>query len=483
MDSLKEYDYKNVLKYFTDLCAIPHGSGNVKEISDFLLDFAKKQGVSAYQDEALNVCAFLPATAGYEDKPTLMLQGHMDMVCEKDAESSHDFKTDPLDLFLENGWLGARGTTLGGDDGAAVAIMMAMMADKEFSHPAMELVITTDEETGMDGAKALDLTHFKAKYLVNLDSEAEGIYTCGCAGGERVSVTFRMERTDFTGQVIKISLNGLKGGHSGVEINRNRTNANKAMARFLFTLREKVGFAVSDIHGGKLDNAIPRECFAEISVPSFDEKEFTAAFNKVREIMKYELLATEPDADISFELPSACETETEVFNDTSTEKLLYFLINCPNGVQRMSGKLEGLVESSLNMGILYTADTAAVIRFSLRSSVYSYREFMRNRIAYLAEVIGGETETEGGYPGWDYEVDTHLQKTYASLYRKEYDKEPVMAVIHAGLECGLIKDRMKDLDIISIGPDMKDIHSPNERLNLESVVRVYKFVEKLAVEL
>ena len=474
----EKFDYKNIFFYFEQLTKIPHGSGNVDAISNYLLSFAREHGAKCRQDEKKNVVVFLPATKGYENRKTVMLQGHMDMVCEKDSDCAHDFKKNPLDLYIEDGRLRAAGTTLGGDDGIAIAYMMALIADKDAEHPAMELVMTTDEETGMYGAQALDTSDLKASYLINIDSEEEGRVFCGCAGGLRQNCVLDIEREEVTGTVVEIRIKGLIGGHSGVEIDKNRTNANKLMARLLFDMRRPLVYNLLDIHGGKLDNAIPREAFATVVIKDFDIEEFKTVAGGLAAKYKSELDASEPGLDFEFGIDPVVKT-VNALTGNSFGSLLYFMIQSPNGVQKMSSAIPGLVESSLNMGIVFTEEKHAVIRFSLRSSVTSFKKFMSDKLEYLISILGGESSTEGNYPAWEYKKDSELREVFKDLYTKEYGKAPVFEVMHAGLECGLLFDKCPGLDIISIGPDMKDVHSPNESLGLESAVRVYKFLEKL----
>lgn len=474
---LQKYDYKNVLTYFEQLTKIPHGSGNVQAISDFLVAFAKQQGAECRQDEANNVIIKKPASKGYENAPIVMLQGHMDMVCEKNADSNHDFTKDALKLRLVGDNLMADGTTLGGDDGIAVAYIMALLADQEAKHPALELIITTEEETGMDGAKVLDMSDLKASYLINVDSEDEGIVLVSCAGGLRQHCILPVDRVTEEGSLYSISLTGLQGGHSGTEINKNRTNAVFAMTRFLFELREAVEYSFVDANGGMKDNAIPREAFATLLVSAEEEAQFLATTEELKKKYQAELIATEPALELSLQKKE--ETSAEVLTATSFEKLLFFLMQAPNGVQKMSGDIEGLVESSLNLGTFDMGEQAAEFNFSLRSSSKTYKFFMRDKLDYLISFLGGESTTHSEYPAWEYKRESRLRELFKEVFIQEYRKEPKMEAIHAGLECGLISEKMPGLDIVSIGPDMKDIHTPKESLNLPSTIRVYQFIEKL----
>jgi len=400
------------------------------------------------------------------------------MVCEKNADSSHDFLKDALELRMVGDYLMANGTTLGGDDGVAVAYAMALIADKEAKHPALELVITTEEETGMDGAKALDMSELKASYLINVDSEDEGVVLCSCAGGMRQTCTLPLERVEESGVKVALSLTGLYGGHSGAEIDKNRVNSVYAMTRVLFELRSRVDYFLLDFYGGLKDNAIPREAFATVVAENTEDaallkKEIEALAEKYKE----ELASVEP----GFRLTATVGKEDmyEVLHPVSFEKLLFFLMQAPNGIQRMSGDIKGLVESSLNLGIFEVKEEEAEFNFSLRSSSKTYKYFMRDKVEYLALFLGGESSTHSEYPAWEYRRESKLRELFREVYLDLYQKEPKMEAIHAGLECGLIAEKMPDLDMISIGPDMRDIHTPQEALNLPSTIRMYQFLEKL----
>ena len=474
---LEPYDYKNVLYYFEQLTKIPHGSGNVQAISDYLVEFAKEQGVRYVQDEALNVVMFKEASPGYENAPVVMIQGHMDMVCEKNADSNHDFEKDALKLCLEGDMLMADGTTLGGDDGVAVAYAMALIADKEAKHPALELVITTEEETGMDGAKALDMSELKASYLINVDSEDEGVVLCSCAGGMRQTCTLPLDRVPADGVLYDIALTGLYGGHSGAEIDKNRVNSVYAMTRLLFEAREQVDFSLKNFYGGLKDNAIPREAFASVVVEEEDTALFVKTINDLAAKYKFELASIEPGFTV--EVKNGENSAYNVLSPVSFEKLLFFLMQAPNGIQRMSGDIKGLVESSLNLGIFEVKEDEAEFNFALRSSSKTYKYFMRDKVEYLISFLGGESSTHSEYPAWEYRRESNLREIFSEVFTEMYHKEPEMQAIHAGLECGLIAEKMPDLDMISIGPNMKDIHTPMEALDMKSTIRVYQFVEKL----
>lgn len=474
---LESYDYKKVLYYFEQLTKIPHGSGNVQAISDYLAEFAKEQGVNYVQDEALNIVMFKEASPGYENAPVVMIQGHMDMVCEKNADSNHDFEKDPLKLRMAGDMLMAEGTTLGGDDGVAVAYAMALIADKEAKHPALELVITTEEETGMDGAKALDMSELKASYLINVDSEDEGVVLCSCAGGMRQTCTLPLDRMPADGVAYDIALTGLYGGHSGAEIDKNRVNSVYAMTRLLFEAREQVDFSLQNFYGGLKDNAIPREAFATVVVEEEDTALFVKTVQNLAEKYKFELASIEPG--FSVEIKAGETSAYNVLTPVAFEKLLFFLMQAPNGIQRMSGDIPGLVESSLNLGIFEVKEEEAEFNFALRSSSKTYKYFMRDKVEYLIDFLGGESSTHSEYPAWEYRRESNLREIFTEVFTEMYGKTPEMQAIHAGLECGLIAEKMPDLDMISIGPNMKDIHTPMEALDVKSTIRVYQFIEKL----
>ena len=476
-ECLQNVDYKKVLYYFTEISKIPRGSGNVQQISDYLVEFAKKHGIRYIQDSANNVIFFKPATPGYETAPAVILQGHMDMVCEKESFSNHDFTKDALELSIENGYLKANNTTLGGDDGIAVAFGMALLTDPDAVHPALEIVITTDEETGMDGAQALDTSVLSGKYMINLDSEEEGIVLVSCAGGMRMDATLPLKRIPAAGEKVTVCVKGLAGGHSGAEIHKNRSNATLLLGRILFEARNQADYLLVHMEGGLKDNAIPREAMAVLVTEPAKKDALLAVLAEFEKKLKKELSASEPD--FAMEVTTEATEEEAAIHPVAFEKLLFMLVHTPNGVQCMSSEIAGLVESSLNLGIFKTAPLEAQFHYSLRSSVGSYKYFMRDKMEYLVCFLGGECSTHGEYPAWEYKKESKLREIFAEVFQKEYGKEAKMEAIHAGLECGLISEKMPELDIVSIGPEMHDIHTPKERLSVESTIRVYKFLEKL----
>ncbi len=470
---------KDVLGYFEEICAIPHGSGNMEAISNYVADFAKNHGLQYHQDQSYNVIIWKPASPGYEGRPVVMLQGHMDMVEAKEDWSDHDFASQGLELFTEGDELGARGTTLGGDDGIAVAYMLAVLADDTLPHPALECVFTVDEETGLLGAAALDLSQCRAEYLLNLDSEEEGIFLCSCAGGMRAELTLPVQRKTEQGNIYRIAVDGLIGGHSGMEIQKERANASLLMARILMELQWNVDleWSLVSISGGEADNAIPRSSSAVIVSPA-EESFVAAAIQAVSAPVLAEYKISDPGIRVQVQYQET--GETEAMTPVSAGKVFFLLSQCPNGVQNMSQAIEGLAETSLNLGILSANEDEVKAVFAVRSSVETRKFALYDRLEFLIEFLGGSSTFYGDYPGWDYKVDSRLREQMMDIWNRMYADTPAKAeAIHAGVECGLILYQMPDLDIISMGPDMKNIHTPQERLNLTSVKRVYDYLKEV----
>lgn len=493
---LEQMDYKGIFKYFSQISKIPRGSGNEKEISDFLVAFAKEKGLEYTQDESNNVIIIKEASKGYENEPAILLQGHMDMVCEKKNESIHDFLKDEIKLIVDGDFVHADGTTLGADNGIAVAYIMAILSDDTISHPRLEAVITTDEEVGMHGAHALDCSNLKAKYMINLDSEEEGYLLASCAGGLRTTCTLPINRVTASGRKIKLSIGGLKGGHSGIDIIHNRENASKLLGRLLFDLRESCSYEVISMEGGFKDNVIPREAWAELLITTdknleeensdkseFLEKEYQKLNETITELMevyKKELAASEPD--LNYQVEDLGEGEFNPLHPVSFEKVLFMLTHIPNGIQVMSSNIEGLVESSLNLGIFHVLEDKAEFTDAVRSSYGSYKRFISSQLEYLISFLGGEYEVRADYPAWEFKQDSPLRDHMQKIHKEMYGKEMIVQAIHAGLECGLIYEKLPGIDIVSIGPDMYRVHTIEERLNIPSTVRVYKFLEKVISE-
>ena len=466
-----------VFHFFEEICSIPHGSGDTAGISNYLVDFARKRNLSYIQDESGNVVIFKDGSAGAENSAPVILQGHMDMVCVKRPSVEHDFEKDGLNLSVENGMLHANGTTLGGDDGIAVAYGLALLDDDTIAHPPLEILFTVDEEIGLLGAAAFDASVLKGKRLINLDSEAEGILWIACAGGLHVRSEIALKKRSARGLLTTVAIDGLLGGHSGGEIHKNRASANALMGRLLYAIEKECSFALFDVRGGEKDNAIPKDCTARMLVSPEDLPLLKEICEKLEKDLRNEY--TGSDEGISIHTTTGEEAEMDVFDPTSQEKVIFFLRNLPFGVQKMSGTIEGLVETSLNLGILSVDDDKLVGICSVRSSVGSAKKDLADKIGYLTEFLGGEYFIEGEYPAWEYRKDSPLRDTMFRVFCDVYGREPQILAIHAGLECGLFYEKIPGLDCVSIGPDMKDIHTSEEQLDIASAKRTWEYLLKV----
>ena len=460
-----------VFGYFEEICAIPHGSRNTKRISDYLVDFAKEHGLRYIQDEANNVIMFQEGTCGMEDHEPVILQGHMDMVCEKDADCPIDMATQGLDIAHDGHSVFAKGTTLGGDDGIALAYAMALLADKSIPHPPLEVIITVDEEIGMLGADVIDLSELKGRKLINLDSEDEGIFTVSCAGGARATIELEAERRAVYGPCIRLSVDGLKGGHSGAEIHKNRANANKIMGEFMSRIQELMPLCLTSFAGGSKDNAIPRSCQATMVAMGINLERINGIAEQLQAEVREQY--DEPDATVqAFDVDALGGNS---LTTGSTAKVIGLLCTVPNAIQAMSQDIPGLVQTSLNLGIAKLGTTFS-ITFSVRSSVNEEKEELLAKLREIAEFYGGSYSQMGEYPAWEYKKDSQLRDTMVRVYTEMYGKEPQVLAIHAGLECGLLGDKLPGLDCVSIGPQMHDIHTSREKLEIASTERTWQLL-------
>ena len=465
---------KLVFKYFEEISQIPRGSGNEKGISDYLLNFGKSLGLESIQDEALNIIIKKPATKGYENAPTVILQGHMDMVCEKNKGTNHDFEKDPLKLRIVDDYIYATDTTLGADNGIAVAYAMAILASDDVMHPSLEVLITTDEETGMSGAMAVSPEHIHGKILINLDNEEEGYLLVSCAGGIRTKgklPVIREERTN--GKAMQIKISGLKGGHSGMDIIKERGNSNKILGRILKHLLNNVEYSLCEMNGGSKNNAIPREAEAVIMVADGDlvkAKELVLEFAK---LVKNELKAQ--DAGLNIEVQEVAAV-SKVFTKESTEKAVNLLYLYPSGINSKSTEIEGLVESSTNLGVLTTTEGFVEYDSAVRSSVSSLKEEIVLRSKTIVNLLGGELECNSGYPAWEYNSNSKIREICQSVHKEMYGKEAEIVAIHAGVECGLFNEKLGNLDMISFGPNLYDVHTPEEHMSISSVKNCYEYL-------
>ena len=469
---------ESVFYYFEQICAIPHGSYNTKMISDYLVSFAQEQGLRYIQDEANNVILFCEGTGGYESHPPVILQGHMDMVCEKDEDCPIDMQTQGLDVTHNGSYVFANGTTLGGDNGIAVAYALALLADKEIPHPPLEVIITVDEEVGMLGADVIDLSMLKGRTLLNLDSEEEGIFTVSCAGGATATVTLPGDRRPVYGPCIRLTVDGLQGGHSGVEIDKNRANANKVMGELLGRVQGIMPICITSLEGGAKDNAIPRSCRATFVALGMNPERINDIAAELQQEIRTQY--DEPEAVIFGDNVEALGGNA--MSAEQTAKLISFLCAAPNGVQAMSADIPGLVQTSLNLGIAKLQEDV-VLTFSVRSSVEEEKQQLLKKLEELTCFHGGTITQMGDYPAWEYRQESPLRDTMVRVYRQMYGKEPQVVAIHAGLECGLLGQKLPGLDCVSIGPEMHDIHTSRERLGIASVERTWEFILEILKEL
>ena len=485
---LENYNLKpeKVFYYFEEISNIPRGSGNTKAVSDYCVNFAKERGLYVRQDELNNVVIKKSATDGNENKPGVIIQGHLDMVAEKDSDSTHDFMKDPIELIVDGDYITANKTTLGADDGIAVAVALALLDDNTVKHPELEIIFTVDEETGMYGAMGLDMSDINGKYLLNLDSEDDGIITVGCAGGKSAAVKYDLELAEVAGLIYELKISGLKGGHSGVEIHKERANANILMGRILKYINDRIAIRLVSINGGAKDNVITKESTARFILHTHEDVEAKAAkmteiLREVAAIIKNEFVIS--DKDISINLSDG---EYGIFYSASrkaTNDILAFINAVPFGPQYRVPGMNGLVETSLNMGVVNTDKGMLSISMSIRSSVKSRKDLMAEKIEILAGLTGAEFSTGGEYPEWSYKADSPLQKLLCKVYKKMFNDELKIDVIHAGLECGYVLEKKPDLDVVSFGPQMYDIHTTDERVSISSVAKLYDFVKGILEEI
>ncbi len=468
---LQGLEPESVFRYFEEICAIPHGSRNTKAISDYLVSFAKAHGLRYRQDESNNVVIFVPGTCGLEDHESVILQGHMDMVCEKDAGCPLDMAVDGLDVTHDGCCIFAKGTTLGGDDGIAVAYALAILDDNTIAHPPLEVIITVDEEIGMLGAAAMDLADVKGRTMLNLDSEDEGIFTVSCAGGATCTVSLNAERKAVYGPCVRLSVEGLRGGHSGAEIHKNRANANKVMGDFLGRIQKLMPLCLTSFSGGSKDNAIPRACQATVVAMGIGLERI----NDIAAQLQQEVRETydEPEA-----LVQAFDVDAlggNALTTAATADVISLLCAAPNGVQAYCPDMPELVQTSLNLGIAKLGDRFTAT-FSVRSSVNAEKEGLITKLKELADFYNGTYSQSGTYPAWEFKKDSRLRDVMIPIYTRMFGNERKVLAIHAGRECGLLGDNLPGLDCVSIGPQMHDIHTSREKLEIASTKRTWDFL-------
>ena len=460
-----------VFGYFEEICAIPHGSRNTKQISDYLVNFAEEHGLRYIQDEVNNVILFADGTCGMEDHEPVILQGHMDMVCEKDADCPIDMAVEGLDVTHDDSVVFAKGTTLGADNGIAVALAMAILADKTIPHPPLEVIITVDEEIGLLGAAAIDLSELKGRTLINLDSEGEGIFTVSCAGGCTATISLPVERRAVYGPCIRLAVDGLQGGHSGADIHLKRGNANKIMGEFMNRIQKIMPLCLTSLAGGTKDNAIPRSCQATLVAMGIHLERI----NTIAEELQVEIREEFDEPEVTVQAFDVDALGGNSLTTESTAKVIGLLCAAPNGVQSWSKDIEGLVQTSLNMGIVKLGDRFN-ITFSVRSSVNNEKTELLEQLKTLANFYEAIYSQVGEYPAWEYKKESRLRDTMVAVYKDMFGKEPKVEAIHAGLECGLFSEKLPGLDCVSIGPQMHDIHTTRERLEIASTERTWNFL-------
>ena len=454
--------------HFEEICKHPRPSKKEEKIAQYVVSVGERLGLQTEKDKFGNIVIRKPATPGYENRKAVVLQGHIDMVCEKNRDVEHDFDNDPIYPYIDGDWVKAKGTTLGADNGIGVACALAVLESKDIEHGPLECLFTLDEETGLTGASSLKKNWLKADILINMDSEDIGVIFIGCSGGKNTAATFKakLEKAPRNYSSYELKVAGLKGGHSGLEIQVGRGNAVKILNRAIWSYSQENNIRLAEINGGNKHNAIPREAFAVVLVPKNDEKKLKKFIAKYNETVKSEYVAVEPDLVVSMEKHSAPE---KVMDEKTQKHLVNALYAIPHGVIKMSNDIPGLVETSTNLAVVETKGKNINIVTSQRSPVYSQNVDITNMVTAVLKLAGAEITYGDGYPGWAPDINSDILKVFKSTFTKMYGKEPEVTAIHAGLECGIIKEKYPDMDMISFGPTMRDVHSPAEKLQISTV--------------
>jgi dipeptidase D len=463
---------EKVWYYFEEICKFPRPSKKEEKIAEYIFSVGKQLALKTEKDKFGNVLIRKPATPGKENLKTVVLQGHLDMVGEKNRDVEHDFDKDPIYPYIDGDWVKAKGTTLGADNGIGVAVALAVLENKDIEHGPIECLFTLDEETGLTGASSLKKGWLKADILINMDSEEIGTLFIGCSGGMDTSVSFKskMEKSPKNYSTFELKVSGLKGGHSGLDIQAGRGNAIKILNRVIWSYSQENKIRLAELNGGNKRNAIPREAIAVVLVPKNDDKKFKKFVHKFNEIVKSEYLTVEPDLLVSTEKHSLSE---KVLNEKVQKHLLNSLYAVPHGVIKMSNDISGLVETSTNLAVIETMGKNINIVTSQRSSVASENLDVTNMVSSVFKLAGADVSYSDGYPGWAPDINSDILKVFKSTFTKMYGKEPEVTAIHAGLECGIIKEKYPEMDMISFGPTMCDVHSPGEKLQIATVPEFY----------
>lgn len=477
MSEIRSLEPKSVFGFFDEISAVPRSSQHNEKIGEYLVQFAKDRNLEYYQDAAGNVIIYKEATPGYETADPVMIQGHMDMVAAVAEGYEHDFENEPLDLYIDGDYIKARGTTLGADDGIAVAMGLALLDAKDISHPALEIVITTDEEIGMLGAEALDGSKLHARKILNLDSEEEGILTVGCAGATNIEASIPVTRNIFRGALYKFAVQGLRGGHSGSDIEKERGNAIHIAGRVLEQAMDSVRFHIVTLSGGSVTNAICSKVTGEIIVDPDDTAAFVRAIQASASLIRSEYEASDPDLQIIAERDG--DAEEAALDEESQRRALSYLVVAPYGVQNMSMELKGLVETSLSTGVLRLEENRLMTQAMIRSSVNSRRDFVARKAELLVKAFGGTATFDGAYGAWEFNADSDLLRVCVDAFERHFGRKPEVGAVHAGLECGKWAEKLGKIDAVSLGPDMMEVHSPNERLSISSTDRTWEYLKAI----
>ena len=478
MGTLANLQPASVFGYFEEICKTPRVSGKEERIMDYIVDFAESLSLSCKLDEAGNLLVCKPATEGMESRKTVVLQGHVDMVGDKTRETAHDFDADPILPYVEDGWVKARGTTLGADCGIGIAAMLALLADKETKHGPVECLFTVDEENALTGARALAKDFFSGKILLNLDSEDDGELFIGCAGGMDTTAVLRYDieptPSDYVG--FRVTIGGLTGGHSGEDINKGRANSIKIMSRFLWKSSGKYDFRLSAYDAGRQRNAIPRESTVVLTICKHLKDEFLESFVQFKRDARNEYLSVEKNICIEME---EIDPPAYVIDEMSQFELLAMLLACPSGVTRMSKDIEGMVETSTNLAVVKFSEKEITVNTSQRSSVESQKTYISDMIVSLFSLTNAKIIRSNAYPAWTPNLDSEILKLTKASYEKLFGVAPKVKTVHAGLECGLFLEKYPDLDMISFGPTIRDAHSPDERLEIVTVGKFWELLKEV----
>jgi len=481
MSVIENLEPKLVWKHFDEIRKIPRCSKHEEKIRKYVVDFAKSKNLEYKEDKVGNIVIRKKATSGMENKPIVILQGHMDMVCEKNSDVDFDFSKDAIKLLKEDGKITADGTTLGADNGIGVAMSLAILEDDTIKHGLIETLFTIDEETGLTGAFAMESDMLKGKIMLNMDSEDFGVITVGCAGGgdSQIKLPYKTQSLDDNYTGINVKVSGLRGGHSGVDIHEQRGNAVKLITRMLWKAKDDYKFYINEIKGGDKHNAIPREAYAKISIKKSEKDKFMKMLKQEGEDIKNEIKPIDPKFKVEFEDMENIKT---TLTDDTQNHLLNLLHGLPHGVDKMSYDIPDLVQTSTNLATVAFNDKNVNIGMSTRSSIKSELQNLRDRIKSIAVLSGADVSEENPYPGWQPDLSSNILKLSKKIFKDMYNKEPVVEAIHAGLECGIIGEKFPGMDMISIGPTIKYPHSPEEYVDIDTVDKTYKYVLKILEE-